>query len=212
MRPAPILALVLVLILSACAPRSPQPDPQTAIASAVAATVASIPTVTPYPLPTPYPTPTPIPLRGLFCEYAFCIGHPPNMAFYDVRAAQDQTSPSAYEQGMLASYSQNLFLLFIWQTAPPESDPQILLDLIIDDVDERSGNLDVRLIGRLNVFYIPITTTATPLLPYGGAAAWACGDRLFAWKAYTPSPEQPSPLLMETLGKFACAEAILATP
>ncbi|RME87301.1 MAG: hypothetical protein D6770_09670 [Anaerolineae bacterium] len=207
-RPTAILLSVLafILVTNACAPKPSQVDPQAAIASAVSATLAALPTSTPQPVPTPYPSPTPISLRGLFCEYAFCIGHPAEMAFYDVRAAQDQKAPSTYEEGMLAAYSQNLFLLLIWQTAPPESDPQILLDLILDDdVDDRSGNLDVRLIGPLNVFYVPITTSATPLLPHGGASAWACGDRLFAWKTYTPFPDQAVHLMEDALTRFTCA-------
>jgi hypothetical protein len=41
-------------------------------------------------------------------------------------------------------------------------------------------------------------------LPYGGAAAWTCGGRAFAWKAYTPQPDLAKNLLEEALGRFRC--------
>jgi hypothetical protein len=80
-----------------------------------------------------------------------------------------------------------------------------MLDLILDTkVDTRNGNLDPLLIGDLNVLYIPITTNATPVLPNGGAAAWICGTRAFAWKAYTPQPDLSKNLLIEALQNFRC--------
>jgi hypothetical protein len=195
------LFLMLVLIVSACAPKN---DPNEQIMQSVAATVAAIPTSTPNPVPTPYPSPTPFDLAGLFCEYQFCMGHPIDMAFFDVSAQNNPASPSTYSQGLLAAFNGNLFIQLIWQIAPGTADPQFMLDLILDDVDTRVGNLDVKLVRDMNVIFSPITSTASPLLPHGGAAAWICGERAFAWKIYTPQAENAQPLFEEALAKFTC--------
>ena len=174
---------------------------------AVAATLSSLPRSTPVPPPTPVPTFTPIALSGLYCEYQFCIGHPPDMAFYDVSAAQNQASPSNYSQGILAAYSSSLFIQVVWQPAPGSTDPQFMLDLVMQyGADTRSGSVEPKLVGPLNVFYVPITPTAgaATTLPYGGAAAWLCGGRAFAWKAYTPQQELASTLLDDALLRFRC--------
>jgi hypothetical protein len=157
------------------------------------------------PIPTPYPSPTPFDLKGLFCEYQFCIGHPLDMAFYDVSAQQNAASPSTYSQGLLAAFNGNLFIQVIWQLAPGAADPQFILDLILDDgLDTRLGNLDVKLIRDMNVIYTPITSTATPLLPYGASAAWVCRDRAFAWKIYTPDEGSAQGLFESSFNRFAC--------
>lgn len=197
------LLLILLLIVTACGRRTP--DPNTQIDQAVAATLSSIPTPTSNPIPTSYPTPTPFDLRGLFCEYQFCIGHPQEMAFFDVNAQQNTGAPSTYAQGIIASYNANLFIQVIWQISPGTADPQFLLDLILDEgIDTRVGNLDVKLIRDMNVVYTPITTTAGPVLPYGGAAAWTCGERVFAWKVYTPDEASPTGLFETSFARFNC--------
>jgi hypothetical protein len=56
----------------------------------------------------------------------------------------------------------------------------------------------------MNVLYTPITTTATDVLPHGGAGAWTCGERVFAWKAYTLNEGQAAPLFEEAIGRFRC--------
>lgn len=128
------------------------------------------------------------------------------MAFYDVNAViSNQGTPSSYGQGNLAAYNANLFLFVIWQLAPGASDPQFLLDTIVDDgLDTRVGNLEVKLVRDMNVIYTPITSTATPVLPFGGAAAWTCGDRVFAWKSYTPDDTSAPGLFEEALRRFNC--------
>src|ERR1044071_8184885 len=189
------LILLLLFILTACGQR---PDPNSQINQAVAATLAALPTSTPNPIPTPYPSPTASDLRGLFCEYQFCMGHPIDMAFFDVNAQQNAGSPSTYSQGILASYNANLFMQMIWQISPGAADPQFLLDLILDDgIDTPVGTPEVKLIRDMNVVYTGITTDTTPVLPYGGAAAWTCGERVFAWKVYTPD-QTSAPGLFES--------------
>jgi hypothetical protein len=196
------LTFILLFILTACGKRT---DPNTQIDQAVAATLSSIPKPTSNPIPTPYPTPTPFDLRGLFCEYQFCIGHPLDMAFYDVNAQQNAGAPSSYSQGIIASYNANLFIEAIWQISPGTADPQFLLDLILDDgIDTRLGTLDVKLIRDMNVVYTAITTTASPVLPYGGSAAWTCGERVFAWKVYTPDQASAPGLFESALARFTC--------
>lgn len=93
---------LILFLLAACAPKA-TPDPNAQIRQAVAATLAAIPTVTPIPPPTSYPSPTPFSLIGLFCEYQFCVGHPVDMAFFDVSAQQNPAAPSSYGQGLIAA-------------------------------------------------------------------------------------------------------------
>lgn len=194
--------MLLILIVTACAPKA---DPNAQIQQAVAATVAALPTATANPIPTPYPSPTPFDLKGLFCEYQFCIGHPIDMAFFDVSAQNNPASPSTYSQGLTAAFNGNLFIQVIWQLAPGTADPQFMLDLILDDgLDTRFGTLDVKLIRDMNVIYTPITTTATPVLPFGAAGAWICGERAFAWKVYSPQAENTQALFDMALDRFSC--------
>ena len=195
------LLVLLVLIVTACAPKQ---DPNAQVAQSVAATVAAIPTLTPAPIATPYPSATPFDLAGLFCEYQFCVGHPIDMAFFDVNARNNAASPSTYSQGLIASFNANLFIQMMWQLSPGSADPQFMLDLILDDVDTRIGTLEVKLVRDMNVIFSPITSTASPLLPNGGAAAWICGERAFAWKIYTPQAENAQPLFEEALARFTC--------
>ncbi len=193
---------LLPVILAACLLK---PDPNPQINQAVAATVAAIPTYTPYPTTAPYPSPTPMSLVGLFCEYQFCISHPSDTAFFDVSAQRNPAAPSSYTQGLLAAFNGNLFIEIIWQHAPGTSDPKFLLDLILEDeVDTRTGEMDVKLIRDMNVLYTPITSTATSVLPFGGSGAWVCGERVFAWKAYTPEENQAVLLFEEAISQFRC--------
>jgi len=109
----------------------------------VVSTLGTISTPTSIPIPTLRPSPTPFDLKGLFCEYQFCIGHPIDMAFFDVSAQKNPASPSTYSQGLIASFNANLFIQAMWQLAPGTTDPQFMLDLIVDkNVDTRVGNLD----------------------------------------------------------------------
>ena len=199
------LLFLFVFIVTACGPK---PDPEAQIRQIVAATLAAIPNATANPPPTPIPIPsaTPFDLTGLFCEYQFCIGHPVEMAFYDVSAVNsNQANPSTYQTGLMAAYSGNLLIQLMWQFSPGTADPRFLLDLILEDgLDTSVGTPEVKLIRDMNVVYTPITTTATTVLPFGGAAAWTCGDRVFAWKAYTPDEASPTGLFDSTLARFAC--------
>lgn len=198
------LWLTGLLLVTGCSPQTPSVEEQISIA--VQQTVASIPTYTPYPPPRILPTITPAPLGGLFCEYQFCIGHPADMAFFDLNAQNNPAAPSTISQGRLVTYNvnSNLFIQLVWQDALGSTDPQFMFDVILDaKVDTRSGNLDPILIGNLNVLYVPIATTAG-VLNSGGAAAWICGGRAFAWKAYTSQPDLSKNLLTEALQNFRC--------
>ena len=140
--------ILAAIILTACAPKS---NPDVQIQVAVMQTVAAIPTNTAPPISTPYLTPTVVDLRGLFCEYQFCVGHPVDMSFFDVSAQSNPGSPSSYSQGLVATFNGNLFIQLIWQLSPGSADPQFMIDLILDDTDTRVGNLDVKLIRNMNV-------------------------------------------------------------
>jgi len=191
--------LAFLILLAACAPR---PAAETRIRIAVQQTVAALSTQTPYPPP---PTPTPLDLKGLFCEYQFCIGHPPDMAFFDVNAQRDPTTPSTYSQGWLAAYNAGLFIQVRWQDAPAAGEPRFMLDLVSDpQMDERRAAPTLLAIGELRPWYAPIATQATPLLPFGGVATWTCGGRAFAWKAYTPHEALAPDLLKTSLERFRC--------
>ena len=201
-----ILSLILFLLAS-CAPKTATPDPNFLINQAVAATLSAIPTVAPSIPPTPYPTPTAFNLTGIYCEYQFCIGHPAGMAFYDHLATLNLSDPSTYNKGFLYSYQiPNMIISLIWLQAPGTSDPKFLLDTIMDDqADTQTGTLDVKLIRNMNVIYTPITTTISEV-PFGGAGAWTCGDRVFAWKVYTPQAATATPLFEEALARFTCGQ------
>ena len=73
-----------------------------------------------------------------------------------------------------------------------------------DAADLPQGNKDIKLVRGMNVIYTSIASTATPLLPFGGAAAWTCGDRVFAWKIYAPDANTANPLFEEALARFSC--------
>lgn len=201
------LIIFLLLTVTSCSfPNKTAATPSIPIDDAIATTLASLVTNTPSaPRATVVPTATPFDLKGLFCEYQFCIGHPQDMAFYDVNAQQNIGSPSTYSAGILASYNANLFMQVMWQISPGAADPTFLLNLILDqETDARTGNQEVKMIRDMNVIYTPITSTASPALPYGGAAAWTCGDRVFAWKVYTPDETSASGLFEEALRRFNC--------
>jgi hypothetical protein len=195
-----------LLLIASCSPKA-TPDPNLQIQQAVAATIAAIPTATRPVPPTPYPTPTPFGLAGLFCEYQFCIGHPIDVSFFDVSAQQNPASPSTYSQGLLAAFNGNLFIQVMWQIAPGTSDPKFLMDTLLDDqLDVPANSPDIFLVRNMNVMYDNITTTASPALPFGGAGAWTCGDRVFAWKIYTPQADGTRGLFDEALARFTCGQ------
>ncbi len=198
-----ILLALMALLLAACGSRGPSQQMQ--IQQAVAGTLSAIPTATRGTIPTPFPTPTPFSLVGLFCEYQFCIGHPQDMAFFDVSAQRNPGAPSTYSQGILAAYSANLFIELMWQTAPGTSDSRFLMDLILEkDIDTRTGEPSPRTVGETTVLYSPITSTASPVLPYGAVASWSCGDRVFAWKVYTPDTGSADALFNDAISRFTC--------
>ncbi len=198
-----ICIFIPAFLLNSCAPK-PTSNPDAQIQLAVAQTIAAIPTYTPYPTPRIPPTATPMSLSGLFCEYQFCIGHPASVELWDLEAEKNPQTPSNLSQGMLVGYNPpNLVIQVMWQDATGASDASFMLDTIMD-ADSRSGDLKAFQVGGLNIDYVAITTTATPALPYGGAAAWMCGGRAFAWKAYTPQAELAASLLNEALQKFQC--------
>jgi len=204
----PLLAGLLIgfLLLTSCSLKA-TPDPNVQIQIAVNATLAALPSPAPAPTNPIRPAPTPFSLDGLFCEYNFCIGHPPEMAFYDVVAKQNPDSPASntYENGILAAHNTSLFIQIIWQHAPGATDPIFLMDLILEDgLDAPTGTYGLRLIHDMNVLSSPITTTASPLLPFGGVAGWVCGDRAFAWKVYSPQDGTAEALLQEALARFRC--------
>ncbi|NWF64953.1 MAG: hypothetical protein HXY38_11675 [Chloroflexi bacterium] len=202
-----LTASLILLLLAACSPKTVTPSPQSQIQQAVAATLAAIPTSTRPVPPTPYPTSTPFSLAGLFCEYQFCIGHPIDISFFDVSAQRNPAAPSAYSQGFLAGLNGNIFIQVIWQIAPGAGDPKFMLDTLLDDaVDTPSGNNEVFLLRGMNVVYTDITAAASPALPYGGAGAWTCKDRAFAWKVYTPQADGARGLFDEAMSRFTCGQ------
>jgi len=80
-----------------------------------------------------------------------------------------------------------------------------MFELVLDqEADARNGSMDVKLIRGMNVIFVPITSIATPVLPYGGAAVWICGDRAFAWKAYSGHDNTSQALFESSFNRFAC--------
>ncbi len=200
-----LLSIMLLLLLTGCSQNQTSQNEQ--INRAVEATLTALPAPTEMPQPTPFPSPTPFDLAGLFCEYQFCIGHPVDLAFFDVSAQQTPAAPSTYGQGLIAAFNANLFMQLIWQFAPGAADPKFIMDTIInEELDTREGEMEVLLVRNMNVVYINISSAATPVLPYGGVGAWTCGDRVFAWKGYTPQAENARPLFDESFARFTCGQ------
>ncbi|MFZ5910018.1 MAG: hypothetical protein ACOYYU_08400 [Chloroflexota bacterium] len=196
--------LALSLALNACASPASSPDTNRQVAAAVAATVAAFPTDTPYPAPTPYPTPTAMSLDGLFCEYGFCIGHPEYITPFDLNAAETRV-PSNYAGGKLVGYSSDMLLLVVWQAGV--TDLQSMLGVVSEaSGGALTGTTDIRLVGPYNVFYQPVQPPPDSTLPYGGAAAWGCGERAFAWLVYTAQDGSAPGLFDQALSRFTCGE------
>ncbi len=192
-------------VLAACARPGPSVDQQ--IAAAVQQTLTAMPAGTAETIPSAVAPPTAVPLKGLFCEYQFCIGHPDGMPFFDAVAKQNPSAPTAssFDQGILGADNASLFLELIWQTAPSGSDGQFMLDQVMQSgVDARTADVQPILVGDLNVFFVPISTKASAILPYGGAAGWICGGRAFGWKAYAMRPDVAKNLLLDALSVFRC--------
>lgn len=207
MKPILWLLLSALLITSACGSAGPTKEQQVQIA--VAETLSSLPRNTPVPPATPFPTFTPVALSGIFCEYQFCVGHPSDMAFYDVNAVQNQLAPSSYGQGIVAAYKPTTgpFIEVMWQEAPGTTDPQFMIDLLLQsNGDTRNGDILTKLVGPLNVFEVMVTPNpgAASTVPYGMAAAWMCGGRAFAWKVYAAQQQLATNLLTDALSRFRC--------
>jgi hypothetical protein len=139
----PLLILLLILIVSACN-LNQNPiiqSPQNPLGPEV------VSTSTPLLIPTLIPSATPFSLKGLYCEYQFCLGHPDDVPLYDVQAINtNQANPSNYSGGILAGHNSNftMFMQVIWQSAPNTTDPQYMFDLILEKgLDTRTGNVDV---------------------------------------------------------------------
>ena len=199
------LALSVSLAITACdtTPPQPTPDPNTLIQAAVAATLASIPRPTSAPIPTIAPTPTAFSFEDVFCEYNFCIGHPKDLYLLDQGTTRNPPQPSTYGYGIIFGYSQTLFIEMAWTTSGTAYDPQNTMHYILEEKESLQGSLTPELIGKLNVYYQPISTV-TEALPYGGIASWQCGGRDFAWKVYTPQDGMATGLLKQALEKFRC--------
>lgn len=200
------IALLVVLglaLLVACGDQE-RASEEARIRAAVVATLDSIPSQTPQPSPTIAIPPTTVPLDGLFCEYGFCIGHPAEVHFVDASTIRNPATPSTRAYGILFAFNSNLFIQVVWTSAGPSFDSTTTLRYILEENDQLTGSQDVILYRDLNVFYQPLGPTAADLLPYGGAAAWRCGNRDFAWKAYTPNDGMARALLEESLSRFRC--------
>jgi hypothetical protein len=199
--------LLTAFILISCAFPSSTPDINRQIDQIVAATVMALPTNAPQPTYTPYPSPTPFDLKGFFCEYQFCIGHPADISMFDLSAQKNPMTPSKYDQGVIAGVNTSYYIQLTWQLAPGATDPQFMFDLIlIAGADTRTGNPDIKLVRGMNVVYTSLTSTLLNTLTGGGAGVWTCGERVFAWKAYTQAAETASALFQDALAKFTCGQ------
>jgi hypothetical protein len=204
--------IIFIILQTGCGPADlPQQDMERRIAQAVIGTVAALPSGTPYPTPLStrvIPTPTPDP-TGLFCEYRFCIGHPADVSFVDLSFNRDANPVviSTYGQGKILAFRSDLFLFVIWQQDTGKWNPQAMLDIVMGGDDTSAGATDVQRIDNLDVAYMPIKPPdSANQVPFGGAATWRCGNRDFAWKAYTPQDGQAKELLKEALMRFYCSQ------
>jgi len=183
---------------------APQVSEQTRIEEAVAPTLASIPSPAPSATTQILPSATPFSLKGLYCQYEFCIGHPQDLYLLDQGATRQPPIPSTYGYGILFSYNQSIFLQIAWTLSGPTFDPQTTMRFIKEENEEFSGAMQAKLMGKYNVYYNAITNPTT--LPAGGIAAWQCGGRDFVWKVYTPQDGAALGLLQQAIEKFRCQE------
>lgn len=202
------ILLLALLLLAACRPQTATPSVGEMVAAAVSATLTALPTA-PTAAPgaaqtTPRPTPTPD-LRDLFCEYGFCIGHPPETYLFDGLALRENRLPSNYASGLLISYQADRYIQVNWSAQPGQADPYAFLQVIAEADTLAMENLTVEQINGQIVTLAPVLKTAAPnVLPYGLAATWTCGDRQFGWKAYTQADGQAYSLLQAALARFYC--------
>jgi hypothetical protein len=199
-----ILLTLGLLLLASCGGADQETRDNARIQAAVAATLANIPTQTPYPTQQIVIPPTPMPLDGLFCEYGFCIGHPADLYMVDALILRNAAAPSTRSQGILFAFNPGLFMQVIWSISGPSYDYSISHKLILEETDQRTGNMEVMLFRNLNVYYQAIGPTASDILPYGAVASWQCGGRDFAWKVYTPEDGMAPGLLQKSLERFRC--------
>lgn len=183
--------------------RSAPTAPVDEVATRVAATLTAWPTMT---LPKPPPTPTPYPtddLVGLFCEYEFCIGHPPHFPFFDLQVINSLTTRSEYAQGNLIGFNNQLYIFLIWSQYSGEFEPKAALNFTLGE-DQPAPLILTENIGGRSVTYVKLESTPSNLLPYGLAAVWKCGGRWFGWKVYSPQENEPINLLWEAVRRFRC--------
>ena len=199
-----------MLALACCAAcAGPQPDRDSQIGWAVQATLQSFPGTDSKSPPTPLATATEISLDAVFCEYGFCVGHPQGLPLFDLVAKQNPNSlvASTRAEGTLASSATSVFIEFRWMSTFADPDPAVMLDLILEDrYDVPVGQPEVLTAGPLTAYFVVLETTAAEALPHGGAAAWRCGGRQFAWKVYTARAPLPRQYLMEALRTFRCTD------
>jgi hypothetical protein len=194
------LCLAAVIgICTACGPAAAAP-PSEVVASPAA--ISPLPTYTPYPTLTYYPTPN---LAGLFCEYEFCIGHPADVVLFDLEVVnQVVTNHSSYAQGNLLGFNGFFYVFIVWTQLAGEFDPAVMIDFTLRG-DRTHGTVFSESMGGRTVSYALLASTASPaVLPYGLAAAWQCGDRVFGWKVYVSQDGQGQAYLHQALERFAC--------
>jgi len=191
------LALSAALgLLAACGPASPLAGPANTPA-------AALPTYTVYPTYTPYPTAD---LAGLFCEYDFCIGHPPDVPLFDLEVVnQTVTNRSGYAQGNLIGFDQQFYVFLVWSQLAGEFDPAGMIDFILRGDTAQDPTFSESLGGRTVSFALLASTASPDVLPFGLAAAWKCGDRAFGWKVYTSVEGQGMDFLRQALARFGCS-------
>ena len=197
--------LAVIIALSACKPAHTVAPSVDMVGTSVSAALTAIPprpASTPYPTYTLYPTPD---LSGLFCEYQFCISHPPDMPFFDLEVAnQVFTDHSSYAQGNLIGFNQQIYIFVVWSQLTGEFDPNGMMPLVLIG-DQTDGVLLTEDIQGRPVSYSLLTSTPSPdMLPNGLAAVWQCGDREFGWKIYTTQDGQGNDFLRQAMSQFTC--------
>lgn len=198
---SPLLLGLIFLATSCTSTPTRQPDPEPIAEFEIYATMTAMASPV---ISTPIPHPTEMPIDGLFCEYGFCIGHPAEIYLIDASTIRNPATPSTRAYGILIAFSPSIFNQVAWTISGPTFDYGAAQGYVREEKDQLVGNMQVKLVRELNVYYQALHPTSSDKLPYGAIATWQCGDRDFAWKIYTPQENMAPGLLEQALSRFRC--------
>lgn len=192
-----------ILLLSACGPSQQEINDQ--IAFSVVATISAIPSSTPFPTPTPYPTLKPqLPdLTDLFCEYEFCIGHPPGAYLVDLDAPDEWSS---HRSGGVIGFEDEIMFVYWITSSEANWNPTNEVDELLGGDEVAQSDFVEETMGDFTVIYQTYSDPSSNVAPYGVNAAWYCGNRGFTALIEAKREERALELLRASISSFICKQ------